>query len=353
MPQQVSFVLPVMLVPSGTVHPQTDVPDDALPSSLRFFADVSNAENAEPKRSTETTRSTSDCLQWAISERTGEHLRLADAQNQERRLGLNRRRFEGETDGGCSVAVGITICQRDGGLPPPPFLSPAVGPACHRPPLPPHPQASHTHITSATAELCWTGMFSDPHTGVAAYAVTVTADAAPVAQFADLRAECVRLTHGLASGARVDVAVVATNPAGLSTTATAALQVDLSAPQPPAHFYYGTASAPVAAQTSARSFSAEWTPFREPESAPVATAVCLGTAPGQCDLRRDRVGNATAVRYDALPAAAGARVYLALETCNTVGLCLSWAPAAPLIIDDAAPTVTVRVAGPRPPRRRV
>ena len=207
-------------------------------------------------------------------------------------------------------------------------------------------RTSRAYIMGPTVDLCWRGTFSDPHTGIASYAVTVTADAAAVAAFHDVAAECVPLTHGLPSGAVVDVAITAVNPAGLRTTASAALTVDFSPPAPPAAFHYGTASAPVAAQASRAAFGAEWAPFHDPESAPVATEVCLGTAPGRCDLREDRVGNATALRYAVLPSFSGTEVWLGLRACNSAGLCLSWAPAAPLIIDTVPPAVTVSSAGP-------
>ena len=54
-----------------------------MPFCFLVTAHMSNAEDSEPKRNKETTRSTSDCLQWAISEGISEHLRLTDAQNQE------------------------------------------------------------------------------------------------------------------------------------------------------------------------------------------------------------------------------------------------------------------------------
>ena len=210
-------------------------------------------------------------------------------------------------------------------------------------------QVSEAYIMATTVELCWTGMFSDPHTGVESYRVTVTerATASEVASFEGVGAQaaCVTLTHGLTSGTTADVAVTATNPAGGSTTATTALEVDLTAPAPPAAFTYGTAQAPVAAQRDRHSVRAEWSGFAEPESGPVRTEVCVGTAQGQCDLRRDAVGAATAVHYAGLPALPAA-VWLRLEACNGAGLCLAWEPAAPLVVDANPPTVTLSVAGP-------
>jgi hypothetical protein len=41
---------------------------------------MSNAENSKTTRNKETTPSTSKCLQWAISQGIGEHLRLTDAE---------------------------------------------------------------------------------------------------------------------------------------------------------------------------------------------------------------------------------------------------------------------------------
>ena len=210
---------------------------------------------------------------------------------------------------------------------------------------PPHSQTSDKFMMATTVELCWTGMFSDPHRGIEAYTVTVTESGAPVASFQDVTAECVTLAHGLASGAVVDVAIAATNPSGGTTTNTASLTVDLSPPEPPAAFYYGSAEAPVAAQTRNRSFRAEWAPFTDPESAPVATKVCLGRAQGACDLREDAAGAATAVHYEGLPPLPAA-VWLTLKACNAAGLCRTWEPAEALVVDTVAPAVAVTVAGP-------
>ena len=47
-----------------------------------LFVDLSSTEDRPERRNTEPTRSMPGCLQWAVAEGIGEHLQLADAQNQ-------------------------------------------------------------------------------------------------------------------------------------------------------------------------------------------------------------------------------------------------------------------------------
>ena len=208
------------------------------------------------------------------------------------------------------------------------------------------PAASEEFLMNATAEVCWRGMFADPHSGVAGYRVDVARGPTVLASYDGLSGQCARVAHGGESGDALTIAVTATNPVGLSTTVTAPLTVDLSPPAPPARFSYGSHASPVHAQTARRSFAAEWDPFGDPESGPTATTVCLGTAPGACDVQERAVGAVSRIAWQALPRFNASAVWPALRACNRAALCTSWHPDEPLRIDTEPPEVNVTLAGP-------
>ena len=208
------------------------------------------------------------------------------------------------------------------------------------------PQHSREFFMNGTVELCWRGTFSDPHSGVEVYNVTLEHGGGVVASYPGQEAECITIVHRLASGAALTVAVTALNRAGLSTTVTGSFTVDLTPPAPPTALAYGTRAHPHVAQASRTSFSAEWTPFVDPESGPAATSVCLGTAPGACDIAEQAVAGASRLALRALPPFNASAVWPLLTACNRASLCTSWRPAVPLWIDLEPPEVNVTVAGP-------
>ena len=104
----------------------------------------------------------------------------------------------------------------------------------------PHP--SSTFLMDRTATVCWRGMFTDAHSGIDAYDVTLHQPSGTVASYRRLAAPCVNVSHNLPSGATITVDVTAFNAVGLSATLGTALTVDLSPPVPPAEFFYATPS---------------------------------------------------------------------------------------------------------------
>ena len=210
-----------------------------------------------------------------------------------------------------------------------------------------HPRTSAAYIMDRQVRLCWPKMFADPHSGLAFYDVQVVHDAVVAFAAAALVEHCADVAHGLASGAAVQVLVTAHNANGLRTTVTTALTVDVTPPVPPAAVYYGAKQRPLVAQASRAQFRVEWEAFVDPESGPVRVTACLGAAPSACDVAQAELGPAAvAVHWTDLPAFAGGALWLSLEACNGAGLCASWAPHPPLLIDEEPPQVSVAVPGP-------
>ena len=104
----------------------------------------------------------------------------------------------------------------------------------------PHP--SSTFLMERTATVCWRGMFTDAHSGIDAYDVTLHQPSGTVASYRLLAAPCVNVSHNLPSGTTITVDVTAFNAAGLSATLGTTLTVDLSPPVPPSEFFYATPS---------------------------------------------------------------------------------------------------------------
>ena len=105
-------------------------------------------------------------------------------------------------------------------------------------------------------------------------------------------------------------------------------------------------SPPLLVQASNNSFFAEWDPFYDPESSPVTTRACLGTAPGLCDVQSAAIADASRIVWRDLPPFNASALWLRLTACNRASLCTSWSPAAPLLIDWEAPELNVTIAGP-------
>ena len=100
------------------------------------------------------------------------------------------------------------------------------------------PRPSNEFLTDFTATLCWRGMFADPHSGVEVYDVTLLLALETLASYRRLTEQCVNVTHGLPSAARLTVNVTAFNRLGLSAVVATNLTVDLSPPVPPDTFSY-------------------------------------------------------------------------------------------------------------------
>ena len=224
--------------------------------------------------------------------------------------------------------------------------------------------SSDRYIMAADLEVCWLGLFAEPHTYVAAYDVVLHSGTGTLGAATTAAQDCAQIqipSFDGNDGVAVKVTVRATNAQGLAASVSlAGFVMDGTPPQAPGWFVYGTADLPVTTQRSRTSFHAEWGPFAEDVSGPVATRVCLGTAPGggACDVADAGVGPATRVAWTVAPVNAS-RVYVALRACNRAGLCRSWAPARALLVDDQPPNVTVAVpqavvgfgAAADPPRR--